>query len=86
MVCMSAVDRLSLAPNWELGALIRSSAADAGESVSAWLIEAAQMRLRNQVLGQTLAQWFAEDGHPTAEQILAAERLFDAADRVAVVE
>ena len=42
------------------------------------------MRLRNQVLGQTLAQWFAEDGYPTAEQISAAEKLFDAADRIVV--
>jgi len=43
------------------------------------------MRLRNQVLGQTLAQWFAEDGHPSADQILAAERVFDAADRIEAV-
>jgi len=80
MVCMVNVDRLSLAPSGDLGALIRSSAAGAGESVSAWLIGAAQMRLRNEVLGQTLAQWFEEDGYPTAEQVAAAEALFDAAD------
>jgi len=79
---MTTVDRLSLAPDGQLGALIRSSAADAGESVSAWLIEAARMRLRNQVLGQTLAAWFAEDGYPSAEQIAAAEKLFDAAGRL----
>lgn len=79
MVCMVNVDRLSLAPSGALGALIRSSAAGAGESVSSWLIGAAQMRLRNEVLGQTLAEWFDEDGYPTAEQIAAAEALFDAA-------
>lgn len=79
---MATVDRLSLAPDGQLGALIRSSASEAGESVSAWLVGAARMRLRNQVLGQTLAQWFAEDGYPSAEQIMAAEQLFDAADRI----
>ena len=79
---MATVDRLSLAPDGELGALIRASAMAADESVSAWLTEAARMRLRNQVLGQTLAAWFAEDGYPSDEQIAAAERLFDAADRI----
>lgn len=77
---MTNVDRLSLAPNARVGAMIRSSASEAGESVSAWLIEAAQMRLRNEVLGQTLAQWFAEDGYPSDDQIAAAEALFDAAN------
>jgi len=46
-VCVVNVDRLSLAPSSELGALIRSSAAGAGESVSAWLIGAAKMRMRS---------------------------------------
>lgn len=75
---MTNVDRLSLAPSAQVGAAIRASALETGESVSAWLIEAAQMRLRNQVLGQALAQWFDESGWPSDEQITAAEALFGA--------
>ena len=78
---MVKVDRLSLAPSGEIGAMIRTAAAEAGDSVSAWLTEAARMRLRNQVLGQTLAEWFGEDGYPSEEQISAAEALFDSAER-----
>jgi len=37
------------------------------------------MRLRNEVLGRTLAEWFEEDGYPSAEQVAAAEALFDSA-------
>jgi len=51
VVCVANVDRLSLAPGGELGTLIRSSASGVGESVSAWLIGAAQMRLRNEIPG-----------------------------------
>ena len=74
---MTTVDRLSLAPSAELGAMIRTSAAENGETVSTWLSKAAQMRLRNQVLGQVLSEWFAEDGYPTPEQISNAEAIFD---------
>jgi len=61
IVCMN-VDRLSITLQPELGAAVRSAASRAGMSVSAWLAEAASDRLRNDILGEALDRWEAEDG------------------------
>jgi hypothetical protein len=76
LVCMSAVDRISLAAPADLGERIRASAAGSGVSVSAWLADAAEMKLRNETLGITLAEWFAEVGEPTGEERAAAAAVF----------
>jgi len=76
MLCM-AVDRLSIAAEAALGAEIRASAQHSGVSISAWLAEAAADRLRNELLGRTLAELEAEHGAPTPEQQAKAEAFFD---------
>lgn len=41
-------------------------------SISAWLADAAADKLRNELLGRTLAEWVAEHGAPTPEEEAAA--------------
>ncbi len=60
----------------ELGEGVRQAAARQGTSVSTWLSEAAADKLRNELLGDALDQWEAEDGPFTrAELDEAASRL-----------
>jgi len=60
----------------ELGAGARQTAARHGTSVSTWLTEAAADKLRNELLGNALDEWEAEDGAFTeAELDEAASRL-----------
>ena len=63
------VDRLSITLDAEVGTAVRASAARAGMSVSKWLAEAATNRLRNELLGQALAEWAAEDGPLTEAEL-----------------
>jgi hypothetical protein len=73
---MAQVDRFSVTMPPELGAGVRRAAARQGTSVSTWLTEAAADKLRNEILGDALDQWEAEDGPFTqAELDEAASRL-----------
>jgi hypothetical protein len=68
------VDKLSVSFDPELGDAVRSAAAEAGKPLSAWLAEAAVSKLRAEALDEFLANWQAEHGALTAEEIARAER------------
>lgn len=61
---------ISLAP--ELGDSVRAAAERAGMSLSAWLADAAAARLRRQALGEFLADWQAQHGAITPEELAKA--------------
>jgi hypothetical protein len=71
------VEKMSVSFDFELGEAIRSSAAEAHQSVSAWLAEAARDRLRLQALGQAVAAWEQEFGRLTDAEVAEAERLLE---------
>ncbi|HEY2264729.1 MAG TPA: hypothetical protein VGI96_19050 [Streptosporangiaceae bacterium] len=68
------VDRLSISFDAELGDAVRSAAAEAGKPLSAWLAEAAASKLRAEAVDEFLANWQAEHGVLTTEEIARAER------------
>jgi hypothetical protein len=68
------VDKLSISFEPELGDAVRSAAAQAGKPVSSWLAEAAASKLRAEALAAFLANWQAEHGVLTPEEIGRAER------------
>lgn len=68
------VEKLSISFEPELGDAVRSAAGKAGKAVSAWLAEAAASKLRAEALAEFLADWQAEHGVLTAEEIGRAER------------
>lgn len=63
---------MSISLDPELGEDIRVAAERAGMSVSAWLAEAARVRLRRQALGDFLAQWQAKHGAITPDELAQA--------------
>lgn len=69
------VEKMSVSFDLELGKAIRASASDSGQSVSAWLGEAARDRLRLEALGQAVASWEHEFGPLTDAEIAQADRL-----------
>ena len=72
------VDRLSITMDPDLGQAVRTAAARARVSVSAWLTSAAVDRIRNELLGAALDEWEAE-GEPFSDSELdAASRLLAA--------
>lgn len=58
----------------ELGDAIRAAATQAGKSLSSWLAEAAASKLRAEALAEFLADWEAQHGALTPEEIAQAER------------
>ncbi len=68
------VDKMSVSFDPELGDAVRSAAAHAGKPLSSWLAEAAASKLRAEALAEFLANWEAEHGALTAEEIAQAER------------
>lgn len=68
------VDKLSVSFEPDLGDAVRSAAAQAGKPVSSWLAEAAASKLRAEALADFLADWEAEHGVLTAQEVARAER------------
>ncbi len=68
------VDKLSVSFEPDLGDAVRSAAAQAGKPVSSWLAEAAASKLRAEALADFLANWEAEHGVLTTEDVARAER------------
>jgi hypothetical protein len=66
------VDRLSITLDPRLGAAARRAAKRAKVSLSAWIAEATAERVRNELLGQALDHWEAEDGPFRADELAAA--------------
>ena len=65
----------------ELGEAIRASASGAGQSVSAWLAEAARDRLRLEALAAAMTAWEQEFGPLTEAEVADAERVLDRATK-----
>jgi hypothetical protein len=68
------VDKMSVSFDPELGDAVRSAAAQAGMPLSSWLAEAAASKLRAEALAEFLANWEAEHGALTPQEITRAER------------
>jgi hypothetical protein len=68
------VDKMSISFDPDLGDAVRSAAARAGQPVSTWLAEAAGSKLRAEALAEFLADWQAEHGEFTEEELARAER------------
>jgi hypothetical protein len=58
---------------------VRQAAEKEGATVSAWLAEAARRRVKMVGLAQLVAEWEAENGAFTEEELAEAEAEFDAA-------
>lgn len=71
------VEKVSASFDLELGAAIRASATGAGQSVSAWLGDAARDRLRLVALGEAVAAWEETFGPLTDDELAAADRILD---------
>jgi hypothetical protein len=68
------VDKLSISFESQLAEAVRAAAARTGRPLSSWLAEAATAKLRAEALAEFLAEWEAEHGALTVEEIAKAER------------
>ena len=73
------VEKMSVSFELELGEGIRISARAAGQSVSAWLADAARDRLRLEALGDAVTAWGEEHGPLTETEVAKAEHLLQGA-------
>jgi hypothetical protein len=67
------VDNMSVSIDPDLGDAARAATAQAGKSLSAWLAEAAENKLRAEALAEFLADWETEHGTLTVDEIARAE-------------
>jgi len=81
---MAQVDRLSVTMAPELGAAVREAASRAGISMSTWIASAVAQRLRNDLLGEALDRWEAEDSPFDDTELDAAHAALNLVDRRAV--
>lgn len=75
------VEKMSVSFDLELGEAIRGSATTAGQTVSAWLAEAARDRLRLEALGEAVTAWEQEFGPLTDDEVTGAERVLEGSKR-----
>lgn len=61
--------KLSISMTEELARRIRQAAEQAGESVSAWLADAAERRLKLEAGRALLSEWEAEHGAISADEL-----------------
>ena len=80
MIWAVGVEKMSVSFDLGLGEAIRTSAAGRGQSVSAWLAEAARDRLRLEALGAAVSAWEKEFGALTDEEVASAEELLSERD------
>lgn len=73
------VEKMSVSFELELGEAIRTSAAAAGQSISAWLAESARDRLRLEALQEAVGAWEQEHGRLTQAELARAESELDRA-------
>lgn len=73
------VEKVSASFELGLGEAIRTSASATGQSVSAWLAEAARDRLRLEALADALAAWQEEFGPLTEAEVGEADLVLDGA-------
>lgn len=72
-----AVKKLSIALDPEVADAAASAADNSGQSLSAWLNDAARIRLRVEDGIAAVAEWEAEEGPLTADERAAADRAVD---------
>lgn len=72
-----AVKKLSIALDPDVADAAASAAETSGQSLSAWLNDAARTRLRIEDGLAAVAEWEAEQGPLTAEERAAADRQLD---------
>ena len=72
---------MSVSFDLELGEAIRTAAVRTGQSVSAWLGEAARDRLRLEALGGAIAAWEERYGPLTDTEVAKAEAALNDAER-----
>jgi predicted transcriptional regulator len=73
-----AVKKLSIALDPDVAAAAAAAAETSGQSLSAWLNDAARTRLRVEDGLAAVAEWEAEQGRLTAEERATADRQLDA--------
>ena len=73
------VEKMSVSFELELGEAIRTSATAAGQSVSAWLADAARNRLRLEALEDAVGAWEQEHGRLTETEVARAESVLERA-------
>lgn len=69
-----SVERLTVSLEADLAAAVRSAAEEDELNMSAWLADAARRRLAMRGLGDVIAEWEAQHGAFTPEEIDAARR------------
>jgi alkylhydroperoxidase family enzyme len=72
-----AVKKLSIALDPDVADAAASAAATSGQSLSAWLNDAARTRLRIEDGLAAVAEWEGDEGPLTAEERAAADRQLD---------
>ncbi len=73
------VEKMSVSFDLELGEAIKVSANGTGQSVSAWLADAARDRLRLESVGHAVAAWEQQFGPITGPELANADHLLDRA-------
>lgn len=74
-----SVEKMSVSFDLELGGAIRAAAAGAGQSVSAWLADAAWEQLRLSALDDAISAWEQEFGALTGAEMAGAADVLDGA-------
>lgn len=74
------VEKMSISLVRTLSSAIREAAEESDETLSGWIADAAQRKLRAQALDDFLADWESENGPFTEEELARAARRLDAAD------
>ena len=68
MIRRMTVDKLAISLPEDLAQRVRKQAAHEGQSVSAWIAEAIDHKLRNRGLAALVAEWETESGRPVTEE------------------
>jgi hypothetical protein len=71
------VDKMSVSLATSLSSAVRDAAEQAGETLSGWLADAAQAKLRAQALEEFLAVWERENGPITEHELRDATSRLD---------
>ena len=74
MISLVAVERLTVSLDAELAAAIRDAADEDALNMSAWLADAARRRLAVRGLADVVAEWEAQHGDFTAEELASARK------------
>ena len=72
MIKTVPVERITVSLEPELAAAVREAAEADAENVSAWLADAARRRLAGRGLREVIAEWEAEHGSFSDEELAAA--------------